>query len=140
MKNLVIGLSLLALSGTAVAGDFFGGNDGEWKMGPYGPYWDESDWPKWTPMYWMEEMMDEWDSDDDYGSFGGMPYGGMPYGGGMPMGVPMMGSPSPMPMPQMQPMPMMAPQGGMMAPLPPAPVAPPVPAANGGTPMPGPAN
>ncbi len=48
------------------ASDFFGGNNGEWKMGPNGPYWDESDWPEWTPMYWMEEFMDSWD-DNNWG-------------------------------------------------------------------------
>lgn len=72
--------------------DMFGGNDC--------PPWeyDCNDWPEWTPMYWMEEMSDEWDDDDDdyyryggmgpYGMPGMMPYGGggygMPYGGGMP--------------------------------------------------------
>jgi hypothetical protein len=27
--------------------------------------YDDNDWPEWTPMYWMEEMMDEWDDNDD---------------------------------------------------------------------------
>lgn len=156
MKKLLVGLSLLALSATASAGDFFGGSDGEWKMGPYGPYYEESDWPEWTPMYWMDEFMDEWDSDDD--NFGGMPFmgggypmgGGMPYGG-MPMGAPMgygaqpmpMGAPAPMgygpqPMPMGAPMPPMGgvPMGAMPGPGPmptPAPIpmqAPAAPAAN----------
>ncbi len=88
---------------TTQASDFFGGNNGEWKMGPNGPYWDESDWPVWTPMYWMEEMMDSFDNDDDYNMMGGnnrfgnMPFGNsMPfynntpnYGYGMPYGAPM---------------------------------------------------
>ena len=90
---------------TTQAGDFFGGNDGEWKMGPNGPYWDESDWPIWTPMYWMEEMMDSFDDDDNNNMWGGggnrfgnnMPFGNsMPfgnnrpnYGYGMPYGAPM---------------------------------------------------
>jgi hypothetical protein len=77
-----------------VSADMFGGGDC--------PPWeyDCNDWPEWTPMYWMEEMSDEWDDDDDYGRYGGgyggpyggggygRPYGGgygMPYGGGMPM-------------------------------------------------------
>ena len=142
MKKLLIGLSLLALSATASA-DFFGGNNGEWKMGPYGPYYDESDWPEWTPMYWMEEFSNSWDNNDD--NFGGMPmmggypgmmpYGGMPMGygapampyGGMPMGygAPMM----PMTQPQMAaPMPMPAPIPAAPAPV--VPGATPGPAAN----------
>ena len=137
MNKLLIGLSLLALSATANA-DFFGGNNGEWKMGPQGPYYEESDWPEWTPMYWMEEMMDSFDEEDNgndgfmggmpfmgnNNNFGGMPFMGnnnngypaMPYGAApMPYGAPMM---APMPY---APQPMMAPP--MMAPMP-APVAP----------------
>jgi hypothetical protein len=137
MKKLLIGLSLLALSATASAGDFFGGNDGEWKMGPYGPYYEESDWPEWTPMYWMDEMMNSFDDDEDFGGgdgfMGGMPFmgnnnnypmmapQGMPMGyGAAPMGVPPMMAPQGMPMgygaaPMGVP-PMMAPQGMPMMP------------------------
>jgi hypothetical protein len=95
MKKIILGLSIF-LAATAANADFFGSNNGEWKMGPYGPYWDESDWPEWTPMYWMEEFMDEWDDDDDqygYGGGYGMPMMGgygMPQGGGY-------GYPAPMP-------------------------------------------
>ncbi len=39
--------------------------DGHWKMGPYGPYWDENSWPEFTPMYWMEEFMNQFNNDDD---------------------------------------------------------------------------
>ena len=87
MKKLLIGLSLLALSATASANDFFGGG-GEWKQGPYGPYYEESDWPEWTPMYWMQEMTDSFDDNgDDNSNFGGMPFMGgnnnsMPFMGG----------------------------------------------------------
>lgn len=102
-------LSSISFTTTAHASDFFGGNNGEWKMGPNGPYWDESDWPEWTPMYWMEEFMDSWDDNDSWGgnSFGfgnnngnygyGAPYGGYgmspygygqaPYGYGAPYGA-----------------------------------------------------
>lgn len=128
MKKLLIGLSLLAFSAGASANDFFGGNNGEWKMGPQGPYYEESDFPEWTPMYWMEEMMDSFDSEDGYGGgdegfMGGMPFMGnnsnMPFMGnnnnypmmapqmGMPMGTPMMAPQMGMPMGA----PMMAPQG-----------------------------
>ncbi len=34
-------------------------------MGPFGPYWDDNDWPEFTPMYWMEEFMNRLDDDDD---------------------------------------------------------------------------
>lgn len=85
MKKIMTVLALALLTSTVQA-DFFGGNNGEWKMGPNGRYWDESDWPEWTPMYWMEEFMDSFDDDDDYGGYGGG-YGGgyrgmpaMPYG------------------------------------------------------------
>lgn len=89
MKKLLlttITAAAMALSATAHAGWF--GNNNSW-----GGY-DDNDWPEWTPMYWMEEMMDEWDDDDDewggsgygprygYGGYGGyapMPYPQMPY-------------------------------------------------------------
>ena len=90
---LILLIATTAVS-TVNASDFFGGNNGEWKMGPYGPYWDESDWPEWTPMYWMEEFMDSWDNNgwggNNYGYYGGnnynVPYNGsynnIPYGYG----------------------------------------------------------
>ena len=70
MNKILIGLALL-VSATAANADFFGGNDGEWKMGPNGAYWDESDWPQWTPMYWMEEMMDNFSGDSNNFGFNG---------------------------------------------------------------------
>lgn len=62
--------------------DWFGGNDC--------PPWeyDCNDWPEWSPMYWMEEMSDEFDDNDDDWRYGGRGYGG-PYGGG-PYGPPPM--------------------------------------------------
>lgn len=147
MNKLLIGLSLLALSATANA-DFFGGNNGEWKMGPQGPYYEESDWPEWTPMYWMEEMMDSFDEEDNsYGNngfMGGMPFmgnnnnfGGMPFMGNnnngypaypaMPYGAPMMAPMPYAPQPMMAP-PMMAPMPVPAVPMAPAPAAAPGPA------------
>ena len=52
---LMLGLS----AGAALA------DGGDWKMGPFGPYWDENEWPEFTPMYWMEEFMNRLDDDDD---------------------------------------------------------------------------
>ena len=68
MKKLLIALTL-AFAATSANADFFGGNDGEWKMGPNGPYWDESDWPQWTPMYWMQEMMDSFNGNNNNNNF-----------------------------------------------------------------------
>jgi len=138
MKKLLIGLSLLAFSASASAGDFFGGNNGEWKMGPYGPYYEESDWPEWTPMYWMEEMMDSFDDEDSYGGNNGF-MGGMPFMGNN-SNMPFMGNNNNYPMmgaPMMAPpmgAPMMAPPMGapMMAPAP----MPAMPTAPGATPGP----
>jgi len=123
MNKLLIGLSLLAVSATANA-NFFNSNNGEWKMGPNGPYYEESDWPEWTPMYWMEEMSDSFNDDNDDSGFGNMPFMGnnnnypmMPYGAPMGYGqAPMMAPPmvgTPMMQPQMMPMPapMAAPVG-----------------------------
>ena len=54
-------LTLIFTSVSAQA-NWFNSNNGEWKMGSNGAYWDDSGWPEWTPMYWMEEFMDEFDS------------------------------------------------------------------------------
>lgn len=145
MKKFLIGLSLLALTSIVSAADFFGsGNNGEWKNGPYGPYWESNDWPEWTPMYWMQEMADSFgnNNDNNYGgwnmpffgngsSFGGvMPFGngsnfgGMPFFGNNPYGGMPYGYGAPMPYPYPQPMmPYGAPMPYGAAPAPmPAPV------------------
>lgn len=98
MKKLLIALSLFGLAHTASADFFGGGNNGEWKTGPYGPYWEENDWPEWTPMYWMQEMSDSFSDDNNNNGFnfgnrfgnGNMPFFGnnsnYGYGNyGMPM-------------------------------------------------------
>lgn len=95
--KVVLLTALLAAPFSAQA-DWFGGNDffgnnGEWKMGPNGPYWDDSGWPVWTPMYWMDEMMDSFD-DNNWGgnnwgggsNWGNNGYNNMPYGNMMPYG------------------------------------------------------
>lgn len=75
---------------------------GDWKMGPFGPYWDENEWPEFTPMYWMEEFMNRLDDDDDdirewmlrnqapgqYPQAGTMPGGNPYYGWGAPSPYP----------------------------------------------------
>lgn len=64
MKKIILGI-VFALAASSANANFFDSNNGEWKMGPYGPYYDESDWPEWTPMYWMEKFMDEMDDDNN---------------------------------------------------------------------------
>lgn len=54
-----IALLLILMSGPV------SGGGGDWKMGPFGPYWDDNSWPEFTPMYWMEEFMNRLDDDDD---------------------------------------------------------------------------
>ena len=89
MNKLILALALVmatvSFTSTAQASNWFGGgNNGEWKMGPNGPYWDKSDWPSCTPMYRMEKFMDFFDDDYVYGGGYGMPQGGYgmsPYGG-----------------------------------------------------------
>lgn len=102
MKKIlaILALSLFAATAQTAHADFFGSNNGEWKMGPNGPYYDESDWPEWTPMYWMEEFMDSFDDDDDQYYGGGyassmmnnrmphMPQGGYGYPPAAPYGYP----------------------------------------------------
>jgi opacity protein-like surface antigen len=89
--SVVAALSLMAAS--AANASWFGGNNNS-----YGGY-DDNDWPEWTPMYWMEEMMDEWDNndDEDYYRYGGQGFAPR-YGYG------------PMPYPQQYPAPAMAPR------------------------------
>ena len=90
----LLAVALLTAAGTSMA--WWSDND-NYGGGPWSGDWNPYD--EWDPRYWMEEMEQEWDDDDDYGRYGGgyggpygggygRPYGGgygMPYGGGMPM-------------------------------------------------------
>jgi len=60
---------------------FFDDNDWEC-MGPFGEIPGCNPYDEWDPRYWMEEMDQEFNDDDDYYRYG--PYGGYggPYGGG----------------------------------------------------------
>jgi hypothetical protein len=78
--RLFMAISLLLAATSSYA---FFGNNNDW--GGYGGNWNPYD--EWDPRYWMEEMEQEWDDDDDYyrGGRGYGPYGGGPgygYGGG----------------------------------------------------------
>ena len=89
MLILTVFIAALSFTSTTQASDWFGGgNNGEWKQGPYGMYWDDSGWPEWTPMYWMEEFMDEFDNNSWGGNnWGGNNWGSNNFGGyGMPNG------------------------------------------------------
>lgn len=82
MKKPLSGvLALLLLSAASTSMAWWNDNDhGPWGGGNWNPY-DE-----WDPRYWMEEMENEWDDDDDYYRRGyGAPYGGY-YGYGAPYG------------------------------------------------------
>lgn len=116
----VVAAATLMASSVASAG-MFGSNNG-WD--------DDNDWPEWTPMYWMEEMMDEWDNndDEDYYRYGGQ-YGPgyMPgYGGGymppqMAPQMPYMPPAASQFMPPMPPQPQYIPPAPQRAPAPRAP-------------------
>ena len=81
-KYVISVIAALSLMGASVANAGWFGSNNSWD-----DYYDDNDWPEWTPMYWMEEMMDEWDDDDDndwyrYGGYGFAPrygYAPMPY-------------------------------------------------------------
>lgn len=94
MKRLIFAVALIAILVTSNANAFWGGNNNGYNY---------NDWPVWTPMYWMEEMENEFDDNGwggngwnngygrPYGGGYGAPYGGgygMPYGGGMPYANP----------------------------------------------------
>jgi hypothetical protein len=75
--RLFMAISLLLAATSSYA---FFGNDNDW--GGYGGNWNPYD--EWDPRYWMEEMENEWDDDDDYYGRGygpGYGYGGPGYGG-----------------------------------------------------------
>ncbi len=82
-RNLLVA-GLLTFSWSAHASsDFFSGKDC--------PPWeyDCNDWPEWTPMYWMEELSDSFDdNNNDYWRYGYAPYGPPPVYGPAPYGPP----------------------------------------------------
>ena len=95
MKNLVaVTMFSVFLMGAVSNASAFWGNDKDWECyGPYGKIPGCNPYDEWDPRYWMEEMEDMFEDDDDYygGGYGRMPYGGgygmpqMPYGGGYGM-------------------------------------------------------
>jgi predicted ribosomally synthesized peptide with SipW-like signal peptide len=76
--KLTVALGVLLFATSSYA--WFNDDDwDDWGGGNWNPY-DE-----WDPRYWMEEMENEWDDDDDYYRRGPYGYGG-PYGGYGPYG------------------------------------------------------
>jgi len=81
---MAFGLSMAATSSYAW---FWDNNDWEC-MGPFGEIPGCNPYDEWDPRYWMEEMDQEFNDDDDYYRYGpGYGYGG-PYGGYGPYGPP----------------------------------------------------
>ena len=84
-KFIAISVFSAFLMGAASnASAFFWDDDDDWKCwGPYGKIPDCNPYDEWDPRYWMEEMEQTWDDDDDYyGGYGGYRGYGAPYGGG----------------------------------------------------------
>jgi len=73
----------LALAATSSYAWFFDNDDWEC-MGPFGKIPGCNPYDEWDPRYWMEEMDQEFNDDDDYYRYGpGYGYGGYgPYGPG----------------------------------------------------------
>ncbi len=69
LLKLVVLFSLLGVAQSSLAKDWFGKNN---RFGGFGNSFGNgnncNDWPEWTPMYWMEEMMDN--NDNCYPSYG----------------------------------------------------------------------
>lgn len=92
MKALMKLLMAVGLMTAATSSNAFFWDDNDWEcMGPFGEIPGCNPYDEWDPRYWMEEMEDAFDDDDDYyrGGYGGYPYGGYrggyggyPYGGG----------------------------------------------------------
>jgi hypothetical protein len=83
MISSVMAVALMTAAGTSMA--WWDSDDDYGYGGPWGGDWNPYD--EWDPRYWMEEMEQEFDDDDDwrrYGGYGYGPYGGggYPYGGG----------------------------------------------------------
>jgi hypothetical protein len=74
--RLFIAVSILLAATNSFAWFF---DDDDWEcMGPFGKIPGCNPYDEWDPRYWMEEMEQEFDDDDDYYRYG--PYGG--YGPG----------------------------------------------------------
>ncbi len=84
MKKLIAASVFSALLLGAGNASAFWGSNNDWECrGPYGDIPGCNPYDEWDPRYWMEEMEDMWDDDDDYryGGYGNQGYGN-PYGGG----------------------------------------------------------
>ncbi len=76
MKKLFAAFAALTLMGAATQSQaFFWDDDDDWYKCPPWAY-DCNPYDEWDPRYWMEEMEQVFDDDDDYYRYGG--YGPMP--------------------------------------------------------------
>lgn len=79
MKKSLALFAIISIAFSVNANAFWGGNNSN-------DPWDDNDWPVWSPMYWMEEMSDEFDNNSWGGnSYNGYGYGHQPYGYAPPM-------------------------------------------------------
>lgn len=70
MRKFLTASAIVLITFSANINAFWGGNNSN-------DPWDDNDWPVWSPMYWMEEMSDEFDNNSWSGGNG---YGYQPYG------------------------------------------------------------
>jgi len=85
-KIIAISVFSAFVLGAATNASAFWSSDDDECYGPYGKIPNCNPYDEWDPRYWMEEMEDMMDDDDDYyrGGYGRGGYGGyqQPYGGG----------------------------------------------------------
>ncbi len=84
-KIIAISVFSAFVLGAATNASAFWGNDNDYECyGPYGKIPGCNPYDEWDPRYWMEEMEDMMDDDDDYRGGYGRGYGGyqQPYYGG----------------------------------------------------------
>ncbi len=73
LNSIVLAMLLGSVQFTEAKGWF--GNNNRWgNFSSFGNGYDCNDWPEWTPMYWMEEMVGDKPTCDELGYSRGYPY------------------------------------------------------------------